>query len=100
VKKNGPKEYVLIIRFSGETNGKLERFYGVYDQKRHQFKSIDEYVHWHNEIKPHMSLNGLEAEIVDLDEPTSTERICPECGAAIPQDSRFCDQCGVWLVCQ
>jgi transposase InsO family protein len=44
-------------RFSGETNGKLERFYGVYDQKRHQFKSIDEYVHWHNEIKPHMSLN-------------------------------------------
>jgi putative transposase len=40
-----------------QTNGKLERFYGVYDQKRHQFKSIDEYVHWHNEIKPHMSLN-------------------------------------------
>jgi len=40
-----------------QTNGKLERFYGVYDQKRHQFKSIDEYVHWHNEIKPHLSLN-------------------------------------------
>jgi transposase InsO family protein len=57
VKKNGPKEYVLIIRFSGETNGKLERFYGVYDQKRLQFKSIDEYVHWHNEVKPHLSLN-------------------------------------------
>jgi putative transposase len=40
-----------------QTNGKLERFYGVYEQKRHQFKTIDEYVHWHNEIKPHMSLN-------------------------------------------
>ena len=40
-----------------QTNGKLERFYGVYDQKRHQFKSIDEYVHWHNEVKPHLSLN-------------------------------------------
>jgi putative transposase len=40
-----------------QTNGKLERFYGVYDQKRHQFKSIDEYVRWHNEIKPHLSLN-------------------------------------------
>jgi putative transposase len=40
-----------------QTNGKLERFYGVYDQKQHQFKSIDEYVHWHNEIKPHLSLN-------------------------------------------
>ena len=40
-----------------QTNGKLERFYGVYEQKRHQFRSIDEYVHWHNEVKPHMSLN-------------------------------------------
>ena len=40
-----------------QTNGKLERFYGVYEQKQHQFKSVDEYVHWHNEIKPHLSLN-------------------------------------------
>jgi len=40
-----------------QTNGKLERFYGVYDQKRHQFKHIDEYVHWHNEVKPHLSLD-------------------------------------------
>ena len=65
MKKNGPKEYVLIIRFSGETNGKLERFYGVYEQKRHQFKSVDEYVHWHNEIKPQLSLNveSLETSI-------------------------------------
>jgi len=40
-----------------QTNGKLERFYGVYEQKQHQFKSVDEYVHWHNEIKPHLSLH-------------------------------------------
>jgi len=40
-----------------QTNGKLERFYGVYEQKQHQFKSIDEYIHWHNEVKPHLSLN-------------------------------------------
>ena len=40
-----------------QTNGKLERFYGVYERKRHQFRSIDEYVHWHNEVKPHLSLN-------------------------------------------
>jgi len=40
-----------------QTNGKLEGFYGVYEQKRHQLKSIDEYVAWHNEIKPHMSVN-------------------------------------------
>jgi transposase InsO family protein len=48
---------VFIQRFSRETNGKLERFYGVYEQKRHQFKSIDEYVQWYNEVKPHLSLN-------------------------------------------
>ena len=40
-----------------QTNGKLERFYGVYEQKQHQFKSVEEYVHWHNEVKPHLSLN-------------------------------------------
>jgi len=48
---------VFIQRFSRETNGKLERFYSVYEQKQHQFKSVDEYVHWHNEVKPHLSLN-------------------------------------------
>jgi putative transposase len=48
----------LLCRVSHpQTNGKLERIYGVYEQKQHQFKSVDEYVHWHNEIKPHLSLN-------------------------------------------
>ena len=40
-----------------QTNGKLERFYGVYDEKRRQFKSIEEYVNWQNEVKPHLSLD-------------------------------------------
>ena len=48
---------VFIRRFSPETNGKLEHLYGLYEQKRHQFKSVDEYVHWHKEVKPHLSLN-------------------------------------------
>jgi putative transposase len=38
-------------------NGKLERFYGVYDGKRAQFKTLEEYVHWQNEVKPHLSLD-------------------------------------------
>jgi putative transposase len=54
--ENGIKHLLCRVNHP-QTNGKLERFYGVYDQKRHQFKSIDEYVHWHNEIKPHLSLN-------------------------------------------
>ncbi len=43
-----------------QTNGKLERFYGVLEDKmirRAQIATIPEYVRWHNEIKPHMSLN-------------------------------------------
>jgi len=40
------------------TNGKLERFHGVLDQKCAQFHDgVDTIVKWHNEIKPHMSLN-------------------------------------------
>jgi len=53
---NGIKHILCRVNHR-QTNGKLERFCGVYEQKRHQFKSIDEYVHRHNQIKPHMSLN-------------------------------------------
>ena len=46
-----------------QTNGKLERFYGVLDQKWPQFHhDIDAIIKWHNEIKPHMSLNWKELE--------------------------------------
>ena len=54
--ENGIKHILCRVNHP-QTNGKLERFYGVYEQKQHQFKSIDEYVHWHNQIKPHLSLN-------------------------------------------
>jgi len=52
-----------------QTNGKLERFYGVLEDKmirRAQIATIPEYVHWHNEIKPHMSLDweNLETPIL------------------------------------
>ena len=75
---HGRKQAVFIQRFSRETNGKLERIYGVYEQKRHQFKSIDEYVRWHNEVKPHMSLNieALETPIQAFHrkQPTKQEK--------------------------
>jgi putative transposase len=61
-----------------QTNGKLERIYGVYEQKQHQFKSVDEYVHWHNEVKPHLSLNieALETPIQAFHrkQPTKQEK--------------------------
>jgi len=45
-----------------QTNGKIERWFGTVKQKRHLFGSMDELVHWYNEIKPHMSLNLDELE--------------------------------------
>ena len=50
-------KYVLCRVNHPQMNGKLERFCGFYEQKRYQFKSIDEYSHWHDEAKPHVSLN-------------------------------------------
>ena len=44
-------------RFSWETNGKVERFFGSMQVKLHMFGSIGEYVEWYNTEKPHMSLD-------------------------------------------
>ena len=40
-----------------QTNGKIERFFGEVERRITKFGSIDKIVHWHNVIKPHMSLN-------------------------------------------
>jgi putative transposase len=45
-----------------QTNGKIERWYGLYRQKRHLFGSLKEFVYWYNHIKPHLSLNFEELE--------------------------------------
>lgn len=40
-----------------QTNGKQERFFGTVKAKLHEFESMDELIHWYNEIRPHMSLD-------------------------------------------
>lgn len=45
-----------------QTNGKIERWYGLYRQKRHLFDSLKEFVYWYNNVKPHLSLNFEELE--------------------------------------
>jgi len=40
-----------------QTNGKIERFFGEVERRIGKFGSVDNIVHWHNVIKPHMSLN-------------------------------------------
>lgn len=45
-----------------QTNGKLERFHGTYAVHRHRFKTLEAFVKWYNEVKPHMSLDFDMAE--------------------------------------
>lgn len=45
-----------------QTNGKIERWFGLYRQKRHLFSSLKEFVYWYNNVKPHLSLNFEELE--------------------------------------
>jgi putative transposase len=55
-----------------QTNGKIERFFGEVERRIRKFGSIEAIVHWHNVIKPHMSL--------DYDEPCNVfwYRLPPE----------------------
>jgi len=43
-----------------QTNGKIERFFGEVERRTPRFGSVDAVVHWHNEIKPHSSLENDE----------------------------------------
>ena len=61
---NGIKHILCRVNHP-QTNGKLERFYGVLEDKmihRTQIATIPEYIHWHNTIKPHMSLDWKNLE--------------------------------------
>ncbi len=72
-KAKGECEYERYLRVNGirhivgrvnhpQTNGKVERFYGTVEQKLKFFSTVEEFVSWYNEIKPHMSLNLEELE--------------------------------------
>jgi putative transposase len=45
-----------------QTNGKLERWFYTYQTRRNKFASLEEFLHWYNDMKPHMSLNFNKAE--------------------------------------
>lgn len=40
-----------------QTNGKQERFHATYEKHRAQHPSLEEFVQWYNEVRPHMSLD-------------------------------------------
>ena len=39
-----------------QSNGKIERWFGCYDRHREAFNSIEEFLYWYNDIRPHRSL--------------------------------------------
>ena len=67
----GVKHIVATVKHP-QTNGKIERFFGEVERRIRKFGSVDKIVHWHNVIKPHMSL--------DYDEPSNVfwYRLPPE----------------------
>ena len=45
-----------------QSNGKIEKWFGIYDNHRHAFASKEEFVKWYNEVRPHRSLRFEELE--------------------------------------
>ena len=45
-----------------QTNGKLEKFFDIFERKLVFFKSIPEFMEWYNHIRPHGALNLDEME--------------------------------------
>lgn len=60
-KSQGIKQILCRVKHP-QSNGKIERWFGLYRQKRHMYNSLQEFVYWYNQIKPHLSLNFEELE--------------------------------------
>ena len=40
-----------------QSNGKVEKWFQIYKNHRHAFKTKEEFLTWYNEVRPHLSLN-------------------------------------------
>ena len=54
--ENGIKQILCRIKHP-QSNGKVEKFFDLYQNKRSLFKTKKEFIVWYNEIRPHRSLN-------------------------------------------
>ena len=53
---NGIKQILCRIKHP-QSNGKVEKFFDLYQNKRILFKTEEEFIKWYNEVRPHRSLN-------------------------------------------
>ena len=54
--ENGIKQILCRIKHP-QSNGKVEKFFDLYQNKRILYKTKEEFIVWYNEIRPHRSLN-------------------------------------------
>lgn len=54
--KQGIKPIFCRIKHP-QSNGKVEKWFDTYERNRDAFNSIEEFLNWYNEIRPHRSLN-------------------------------------------
>lgn len=54
--ENGIKQILCRIKHP-QSNGKVEKFFDLYQNKRSLFKTKWEFIVWYNEVRPHRSLN-------------------------------------------
>ena len=53
---NGIQQILCRIKHP-QSNGKVEKFFDLYKNKRSLFKNKEEFIVWYNEVRPHRSLN-------------------------------------------
>ena len=59
--ENGIQQILCRIKHP-QSNGKVEKFFDLYQNKRSLFKTKEEFILWYNEVRPHRSLNFAELE--------------------------------------
>ena len=57
----GIKPILCRIRHP-RSNGKIEKWFQVYNRNRKAYKTAEEFLHWYNDLKPHKALNFDELE--------------------------------------
>ena len=59
--ENSIKQILCRIKHP-QSNGKVEKFFDLYQNKRILFKTKEEFIIWYNDVRPHRSLNFEELE--------------------------------------
>lgn len=54
--KRGIKQILCRIKHP-QSNGKIEKFFHLYERHRDAFSTLEEFMHWYNHVRPHLSLD-------------------------------------------